>query len=334
RNFTRGLLRYSEWHLAYAHTKVPSTGVKLGQGTLAAQFTAATRAFGSQEIVVRFGASVEGGNRQTDLDQRSAPLTELGRTGYGAMKAFVGTSLVFGRHRFKSSYGLQLGKSGEGFRVDYAKQIFDTALDLQFVPRNHRPIAIESRFTAGLIHVPGKVPVAERFFGGEHEEKFIFGDAWAIRRHPLLRSFSQSRFVPSRKTGAMIGGDRFFSINITVAPTVWGYPLVPKQIINDAGFDGALKTGLSIAQGALRNRILGDTKEFKEVAALVLELPPVVRQLKDELKKIPSPNPNAQIEAQLKKLFKPAPSPDQKPSGAFDRVELLSANIAHSLDPQ
>src|SRR5262249_27599013 len=215
RNFTRGLLRYSEWHLAYAHTKVPSTGVKLGQGTLAAQFTAATRAFGSQEIVVRFGASVEGGNRQTDLDQRSAPLTELGRTGYGAMKAFVGTSLVFGRHRFKSSYGLQLGKSGEGFRVDYAKQIFDTALDLQFVPRNHRPVAIESRFTAGLIHVPGKVPVAERFFGGNHEENFIVCDAWSIRSNPFLPRLPQNPFRPPRQTRPLIARSPVFSLPST-----------------------------------------------------------------------------------------------------------------------
>src|SRR5262249_14557564 len=160
------------------------------------------------------------------------------------------------------------------------------------------------------------------------------GDAWTIRGNPLIRGFPQSRFVPSGRTGAMIGGDRFFSINVTVAPTIWGYPLVPKQVVNDPGFDRALETGLSVAEGSLRNRILGDTKEFKVVASLVLELPPVVAQCKNELKKIPSPNPDAQIEAQLKRLFKPALSPDQKPSGAFDRVELLVKNITHSLDPE
>jgi len=39
----------------------------------------------------------------------------------------------------------------------------------------------------------GKLPVAERFFGGNRAEDFIAGDNWRIRGGPLVRSIPENR---------------------------------------------------------------------------------------------------------------------------------------------
>ncbi|MFN7929129.1 MAG: hypothetical protein U0Y68_14520 [Blastocatellia bacterium] len=334
RDFKRGLVRHTEWHFAYVHTDVPGGATRLRQGTLSGQFSAATRSFGPQEaLLFRFGGAVEGGTKQTDLDPRRIPALELARSGYGAVKGFAGALLNLEHHTFKASYGVQVSKAGEGFQVDYVKQLFDTAAALRFRLQEHRALTVDSQFTVGHIHTLGKIPVAERFFGGNAEQNFLTGEDWVIRSAPVLRSFAQNRFVPVG-ANAKLGGDRFLALNVTAAVPVWGYPLVPSEVLKDREFKGSLETGLSVAKGALRNRILGDTPQFKEIATLALALPPVVTQLKNELLTLANANPNAQIDAVLKRLFKPSTDPKIKPSGAFDRVERYVGIIAHSLDPQ
>lgn len=334
RDFRRSLLHHAEWHLAYAHTNVPGGTTRLRQGTLSGQFSAATRSFGpNDEMMFRFGASVEGGTKQTDLDPRRVPALELVRSGYGAIKGFAGATVNLEHHSFKASYGVQVSKAGEGFQVDYVKQLFDTVANLHFRLQDHRALIIEAQFTAGHLHTAGRVPVAERFFGGNAEQNFLVSDEWMIRSTPVLRSFAQNRFVPAGDNGNL-GGDRFWAVNVTATAPVWSYPLVPKEILADSEFSDALEIELGVAEGALRNRILGDTTQFKEIATLALALPPVVTQLKAELQALPNPNPNAEIDAVLKKLFKPSPDPNVKPSGAFDRVERYVGIVARSLDPK
>jgi len=334
RDFTRSWLQHAQWHLAYAHTDIPSEGLKLRQGALVGQFTAATRAYGKNgELMFRFGASVEGGNKQTDLDPAQVSLTELARSSYGAVKGYAGAVINLPNHVIKASYGIQAGKAGTGFQVNYVKQVFDAATNSRWLLKDHHPLTLDAQFTAGRLHNHGRVPVAERFFGGNAEQNFLVGDDWVIRSNPLIRSFAQNRFVPQAGVGRL-GGDRFFSANVTIAPTFWAYSLVPKEILAGEEFHKALELGLGVAQTSLQNRILGDTKEFQDIAGIVLKMAPLAPKLKTELKSLASPNPNPEIDALLRRLFNPAPTPEAQPSGAFDRVEILTERIARSLDPQ
>ena len=103
---------------------------------------------------------------------------------------------------------------------------------------------MESQFTFGTIHIPGKIPVTERFFGGNHEEPFIPGESWQIRANPVIRAIPGKRFYRAADGD---GGDRFFSYNLTVAYPIWRRPVVPAELSNDDEFKQILKGQLANA---------------------------------------------------------------------------------------
>ena len=67
-----GPFSYLEWKTAYRFSNIPTDGFESKEATVAARLFAATRPIGSHKLFFRFGASVEGGNRQSDLPQSAA----------------------------------------------------------------------------------------------------------------------------------------------------------------------------------------------------------------------------------------------------------------------
>lgn len=265
RDFDAGEISHASWSLGYIHSDVPTaSSARLKEERLRAQFFAATRAAGRSQLVMRFGASVEGGHMQADEGSGILLPGDVADSGYGALKTFAGATMRAGRHAFKASYGLQLGGADGGRRLDYVKQVFDTAADFRFLVREHRTITLDAQFTAGAIKALGPVPLAEKFFGGNVEENFIDGSDWVIRSDPFIRSFPQRRLAQVNSSGTL-GGDRFFSANLTVAANLWGRPLVPAVVSDDPGFGDAVETAMSGVESILFNSYLVETPEFRSI---------------------------------------------------------------------
>lgn len=353
-DYDRGFIRHTEWRAEYSYSDVPTNAAELKQGAARGQFMAATRPYGSGEFVARFGGAVEGGNKQTDLDPARVLPGDVPRSGYRSAKAFVGATWRAGRHAFKGSYGLQLGNAGRGLSVDYVKQVFDVAANLRFLPRDHRPVTLDAQFTAGVISTPGRLPTAERFFGGNVERNFIAGSDWVIRSDPFIRSFPQNRFAQVSGAG-FVGGDRFFSLNLTLAPTVWGYPLVPSEILDDCAefqqpgaappppvaapragsdvclsFDDLIEIAMNGSKNILRDAYFADTDEYRAVAGLVEALLPSMNRLEAELMEAMKLTDPAVVEA-VGSLYQPPEDEDSLPGGSFARAHRIAKEIVDGL---
>ncbi|MGB7923472.1 MAG: hypothetical protein WCF57_09525 [Pyrinomonadaceae bacterium] len=271
RDFTSGWLKHLEWRGDYQYSEMPSDTLRLKKGTVSVQFNGATRPFGGEEgdqaLIVRFGASLEGGNRQSDAARNILTVQDPASARYGALKAYVGSSLRLGRHNLKASYGLQAGKTGEGLRLDYIKHIFDAAYSARFLPVENYPISIEAQFTAGRIdRRGGLVPIAERFFGGAAEQDFIPNDSWQIRNAPFIRSFPTNT-LDQAGLATPVGGEGFISANLTVGVPVWVKPLVPREIRKEVveAFDKKLVSDVLMVQLSLT--YVPETKDYPKLFA-------------------------------------------------------------------
>jgi hypothetical protein len=298
RDFKTGFLRHLEYQFRYLHSDIPGTSARLKGGSGLGQMIAATRTFGSKELVLRFGTSVEGGNQQTNLTQLQVLPGDLAQSPYGAVKAFAGGTMRVGKHAFKVSYGLQLGSARKGAQLDYVKQVFDTAANLRFLITDHRPITIDLQFTGGSIQKRGPLPAAERFFGGNIERNFIAGDTWIIRSDPLIRSFPQNSFAQTTGAGA-VGGDGFFSTNITAAITIWGKPLVPREILDDAEFNHLIEFEFGTAETALKIEYVSSTPEFRKVAEMVNPISEKLAEIRTFLTNLEKAKLGTEIDGQI-----------------------------------
>ncbi|HEX3185471.1 MAG TPA: hypothetical protein VHQ94_11770 [Pyrinomonadaceae bacterium] len=245
KDFAAGFLSHVDWRMGYNYFNLPSDPNQLKAGTGLGQIFGATRPIGSHDLTFRFGASVEGGNRQSELPVSITDPNVAQQLGYGALKAYLGATANHDRRSWTASYGLQLSSDGD-LGLNYTKHIFDAGYRLRYLWREHRPFRLEAQVTAGAIRTRGKpVPVAERFFGGNKVRSFIDGDDWIINTAPIIRSFPQNTFnlVGSNLP---IGGENFFSANVTLSQPVWNFPAVPfqisqEQIVRDA-LGGQLRT--------------------------------------------------------------------------------------------
>ena len=294
KEFSFGPFSYAEWKAAYRFSNIPTDEFELKDGTVAARVFAATRPIGPRKLFFRIGASVEGGNRQSDLPQTAAAPATVVSSGYGALKLYAGASLTSRRQDWKVSYGLQLGNDGDNLAVDYRKQIFDAAYRLRFLPVPYKPFQLDAQFTAGSLTNVSAIPLGERFFGGNAEQEFIQGDSWRIRSNPFIRSFPQNRL--NGPDGALaVGGDRFVSINLTVAQTVWQKRLIPAEIARDPDINTGLGGQLLSARVYLREQAIQGSSEIKQLedqVGCIDEssgrhcLTPVVNKLKSFLPKL------------------------------------------------
>src|SRR4029077_17042083 len=138
-------------------------------------------------LLLRFGGLLEGGNMQSGFQTANLAADTVSSSGYGALKLYAGLTLGTKHQTFSSSYGMELGGTSAQAGLDWRKQLGDVSWDLWFPIGDHRPLQIETRFTAGGIQTShgAMIPVGERFFGGNVQQNFIPGDSWDFRANPV-----------------------------------------------------------------------------------------------------------------------------------------------------
>lgn len=277
-NDSEGWLAHSEWLLNYTYYSLPTGEGNIKGGDFSAQFTGVTKALAQGNLTLRFGGLLEGGNRQSAIRNLRLAANTVPSSAFGALRLYVGLASRLRHNVFSASYGLELGSVGPAARVDWRKHIGDIRHELWYPLGDHRILDLESRFTIGVIQVPGKIPLPERFFGGNNEEFFLPGDSWQIRANPVVRAIPGSRLY---RTNAGDGGDKFFSYNLTAAYSLWQKPLMPSEIVKDADFNAELQNAIDVVTGNLQNYHATKDPHYGE---LVAELLPTVQTALDDLK--------------------------------------------------
>ncbi|MDT4954500.1 MAG: hypothetical protein QOJ02_2638 [Acidobacteriota bacterium] len=265
-------LRHSEWRLNFTNYSLPTDAGDISGGHLSAQYSGVTKAFAGGNVSARFGALLEGGNRQSDLRLVQLAPGTVANAGFGSLKLYTGLESRLRHNVFSFSYGLELGSVGPSARIDWLKHIADLKHELWYALGDHRTLDLESRFTIGSIQVRGKIPLAERFFGGNNEESLMPGDSWQIRANPVIRAIPGSRFY---RTVDGSGGDSFFSYNLTAAYAVWRKPMVPSELSKDTEFNQLLQGQLAQATGVEELHYVTKDAHYLAVAKEVIPDPAI-----------------------------------------------------------
>lgn len=243
-----GPMRSADWRTGFLYSDVPADPGRLKQSRLTSQFVADSSPSGHPGRVFRYGASVGGGHDQAGISPQTLPPATFANNPAGEVKAFAGFSLEGSRESFKVSYGVKLGQAQTGLHLDFVKQLADVAYAVRIPTLNpHKPMELEAHATGGWIDNLHGIPYVERFFGGNYDYNFLLGDTWRIRSEPFIRSFPQNTLNRLAPTAA-VGGEQFFSSNLTVAATVWQRPLVPVAITGSPGFSQNVDAALNSAQ--------------------------------------------------------------------------------------
>lgn len=284
-----------EYRLGYRHSDTPAGNNRLKEGKLVAQVFGATQPLGASNLILRFGASLEGGNLQSQ--STDAGVSEsIQSSGYGALKTYIGAAASSQNYSFAGSYGLQAGTLGATTSVAFVKHVLDLAATGRFlsqektVPNFHKSVSVEARLTGGLIQNLDGVPVAERFFGGNATQNFISGDSWTIRNGPFIRSIPQNRLNGVATVGP-IGGTSFYSVNLTVSRPVWGRPIIPKEMAADPEFEPAVDAAKATAREALIATRKNGLPAFKKLVEDLAPLENDLKQIDTVLKSLPQDLP-------------------------------------------
>lgn len=273
-----GWLAHSQWDLNYHSDSESAVNSQLAQNRLAAQFSAVSRT----PLLLRFGASLEGGNLQSTVPQGIpvAPDTNIG-SGYGSLKFFLGTTgrwqktddvslgkaVPFGT--FSASYGVELGSTESGSNLSWVKHIADFADDITLPFGDHRWVDLDTRLTAGFIQVRSVIPQAARFFGGNRLTPFVSSNDWVIPSNPFIRS------IPSNRLAAItngFGGTSFISFNSTLSLITWRFPLVPTEVTNDKDFPQQIQDAFTTSASLLD---VGYQTRDQHYVAMISDLPKV-----------------------------------------------------------
>jgi hypothetical protein len=286
-----GRIARTEWRLSWSDSERPTDRQPLTQRRALGQAAAQTRPFGPVGAVVRFGASLEGGDQRTsvpaDPDSKLLPVTD-----YGALRTYLGVSLNGQHHVVSGSYGLLLGGVPNGHFVDYRKHVADVAYSLRQDVADHRTLEVESRFSAGWLQTPGSAPAAERFYGGNVEQDFIEGDSWRIRANPIIRSMPNGYFNRlADRPGE--GGEKYFAVNVTASVPAWRLPLVPSELARLKAFTDAIEqtkgTAREQASAFYRARDPMQKKIAKDAVTVSAVLDALFERVQDIVPAIPDP---------------------------------------------
>jgi hypothetical protein len=296
RDSQKSWLQHAEWQFNYLHSESPTDLASLRKGKLAGQFSAASRPIGTAGWTLRLGSSIEGGNLQSGFSQADLPKDTVASAGYGSLKLYAGTTARTRHQVFSASYGLELGSTGGGAKVDWRKHVGDVAHEFWYQLGNHRLLEVESRFTAGGIQVPGTIPVAARFFGGNQEQQFISGNTWRIRANPVIRSIPANRFY---RTGEGTGANNFAAYNLTAAYAVWRRPIVPDEILKDPEFVTQVNGALNSAVSTVTVTYLAKDIHYVNTASRVRDVLDSVTRLQTAVKAAEASHP-AQFPTEFK----------------------------------
>ena len=245
----RRWLQRLDWHTEYRYSDQPTEFGGLTRNRAVGHMSFLLRNVRSGPHL-RTGVSVEGGHLAGEFDASIVPVDNLVNTPYTAVKGYIGATLRRRRHSFVASYGVQLGATDGGLGSGFRKHIGDAAYRGRFLPRDHFPVEVDLHLAGGRIENLGGLPVTERFFGGTVQQDFVPGDEWRIRANPVIRSFAQNRLARVGK-GPPIGGESFVALTLTVAPTIWGRALVPREL-QDEEISTILNGQLNSAEMVLR----------------------------------------------------------------------------------
>ena len=269
------LLAHAEWLINFVHYSLPTGAGDIRGGHLTAHFAGVTKPLFNGNVSLRFGGSLEGGNRQTEPGSLIIAPDTVSDAGFGSFKFYGAMDSRFRNHIVSASYGVELGSVGPAARIDWHKYILDTRHQFWYSLGNHHLLDIEQRFTLGRLHVPGKVPLPERFFGGRNEEFLIANDDWQIRANPVIRAIPGSRFFQTTE-GA--GGREFFSYNLTAAYGIWRATLVPEELTTDDEFKSELEGAVTTVTSTLQNYYSSKDPHYNNV---VSQLPAAQTALND-----------------------------------------------------
>ena len=131
---------------------------------------------------------------------------------------------------------------------------------------------LEQRLTLGRLQILNVAPATERFFAGAGEQSLSPSDDWRIPVNPRIRSIPTNRFALSGS-----GGDSFVAYNSTTALTIWRKPALPAELLDEPGFQGALRGALTGAHATLDAVYRSNDPSFQQIKT---SLPDVVAQLK------------------------------------------------------
>jgi hypothetical protein len=291
------LMRSADWRTGYLYSDVPADPGRLKQSRLTSQFVANTPPLHDPGFVLRFGASVSGGHDQAGIPPNGLPPATFLDNPAGEVKAFAGVSLDGSRQSFAASYGVKFGETQTGLHLDFVKQLVDAAWVARIPTHHpHKPLELEEHVTGGWIHSLNGIPYVERFFGGNYDYNFLLGDAWRIRSEPFIRSFPQNtlnRLAP----GSAIGGEQFFSSNLTFAATAWQRPLVPAVVTGSPGFAQSVDAALNSAQKEMIAYWKSKDPAGEEALQAIPEAESALQQAITELKDISGSIPNTLSES-------------------------------------
>jgi hypothetical protein len=268
-------LAHAEWLINFEHYSLPTGAGDIRGGHLTAQFAGVTKPMLNGNVSLRFGAALEGGNRQTEPGSLIIAPDTVANAGFGTLKLYGAIDSRLRNHIFTASYGLELGSVGPAARVDWHKHILDARHQFWYSLGNHHLLDVESRFTLGRLSVPGKVPLPERFFGGRNEEFLIASDTWQIRANPVIRAIPGSRFF---QTVDGAGARQFFSYNLTAAYGIWRKTLVPEELTTDDDFKSELEGAITTVTSTLQNYYSSKDQHYNNVVA---QLPAAQTALQD-----------------------------------------------------
>lgn len=291
-----GWLAHASWLLNFSHYSLPTGAGNIKGGHLIAHFSGVSKPLVGGNLSFRFGAAVDGGNRQTEAGTLILPPNTVLNAGFGTLKFYGAVDSRFAHNIFSATYALELGSVGPAARVDWRKHIVDARHQFWYSFGNHHLLDLESRFTAGRLQIPGRVPLPERFFGGNNEEFLIASDDWQIRANPVIRAIPGSKFF---QTTDGAGGKDFFSYNFTAAYGIWRKTLVPEELTTDDDFKSELDGAIITVTSTLQNYYSSKDPHYQNV---VSQLPAAQTALTD-LKTVVS-NAQAARPDQFPDLFK------------------------------
>jgi hypothetical protein len=249
-----GPIQLWNWRLNYANDSTPAGSMTLSKANGSGQFDAQTRPFWNGAVFARFGALAERGIMQSATQITTTttvlPPNTVASAAYGSLKGFAGLSSRTGHNTLSVSYGLEFGSIGPSARVDWRKHIGDVVDEFWIPLGDHKPLEVESRFTAGAIQVPHTIPLAARFFGGNGDGYFIPGDSWQIRDVPVIRAIPANQFY---RTGQGAGADQFAAVNLTLSYPVKHEPIMPKDLSTDPEFNQLMAAQIVSAASAEQN---------------------------------------------------------------------------------
>jgi hypothetical protein len=252
-------LERAEYHLAYNYSKLPVSNLRLAEGSFQARFIGFSKPFGtdSSPILLRYGASVELGNQQSNLTATIPPSGTITNSAYGAIRAYAGITKTTRYSEITLSYGLQIGGAGLD-DLSFSRHIGDIVYSRRFPARTHSPWDIQARFSLGGITGSRGILINDRFFGGNSVTPFIPGDAWFIPGGPIVRSIPSNRL-----NGGGFGGTSFYSTNLTIGKVIIFEPLIPREVEEADGFDSGVRAGENTAEGYFFDYYLASTPEYQ-----------------------------------------------------------------------